>query len=550
MTRLRCAIYTRKSSEEGLAQDFNSLDAQHEACAAYIKSQASEGWKLVRDRYDDGGISGGTLERPALRRLLADIAAGHVDVVVVYKVDRLTRSLLDFAKLVEAFDNAGTSFVSITQSFNTTNSMGRLTLNMLLSFAQFEREVTAERIRDKIAQSKARGMWMGGTPPIGYRADGRTLAIVEEDAATVRHIFNRYAELGNVRLLASELEQCSIQSPRRKAATGRAFGGRTFSRGHLYRILSNPVYIARIDHGGRSHDANHPPIIEQELWGQVQAILAANRKGDRGPPPSESSVLAGKLVDDRGVPMISTHACKGKVRYRYYVSRDLHHSGDARRSEGWRLPAREIELLARARIAGLLNNPLELLARAASEMPAPDELHVVANRSKEAASALAGPPTLAAKRLRELIAEIRLGQEQVCILLNPAALKALLGVSITNEVIELKIAARLKRTGHVMRLIQRKGITAEPNIDRTLVKAIVQGRSWWRELQANTDLTIEDLAKREGITAAYVVRIVRLAFVSPTMMKCIIDGALPAHLTVKRLCAPDAMSPRWDRQVA
>jgi hypothetical protein len=183
-------------------------------------------------------------------------------------------------------------------------------------------------------------------------------------------------------------------------------------------------------------------------------------------------------------------------------------------------------------------------------MPAPDELHVVANRSKEAASALAGPPTLAAKRLRELIAEIRLGREQVCIRLNPAALKALLGVSITNEVIELKIAARLKRTGHVMRLIQRKGITAEPNIDRTLVKAIVQGRSWWRELQANTDLTIEDLAKREGITAAYVVRIVRLAFVSPTMMKCIIDGARPAHLTVKRLCAPDAMSPRWDRQVA
>ena len=215
MTRLRCAIYTRKSSEEGLAQDFNSLDAQHEACTAYIKSQASEGWKLVRERYDDGGISGGTLERPALRRLLADIAAGHIDIIVVYKVDRLTRSLLDFAKLVEAFDKAGTSFVSITQSFNTTTSMGRLTLNMLLSFAQFEREVTAERIRDKIAQSKARGMWMGGTPPIGYRPDGRSLAVVEEDAAIVRHIFSRYAELGNVRLLAMELEASGIRSPAR-----------------------------------------------------------------------------------------------------------------------------------------------------------------------------------------------------------------------------------------------------------------------------------------------------------------------------------------------
>jgi len=250
MTKLRCAIYTRKSSEEGLDQDFNSLDAQHEACAAYIKSQASEGWKLVRERYDDGGISGGTLERPGLQRLLADIAAGHIDIVVVYQVDRLTRSLLDFAKLVEAFDKAGASFVSITQSFNTTNSMGRLTLNMLLSFAQFEREVTAERIRDKIAQSKARGMWMGGTPPIGYRPNGRSLAIVEEDATLIRHIFDRYAELGNVRLLAEELEQAEIWSPVRKAATGRAFGGRPFSRGHLYRILSNPTYIGRIDHGG------------------------------------------------------------------------------------------------------------------------------------------------------------------------------------------------------------------------------------------------------------------------------------------------------------
>src|SRR3954469_14256163 len=221
MKKVRCAIYTRKSSEEGLEQDFNSLDAQREACAAYIMSQASEGWKLVRERYDDGGISGGTLARPGLQRLLADIAAGHIDIVVVYKVDRLTRSLLDFAKLVEAFDKAGTSFVSITQSFNTTTSMGRLTLNMLLSFAQFEREVTAERIRDKIAQSKARGMWMGGTPPIGYRPEGRSLAIVEEDAAIVRHIFSRYVELGSVRLLAEELQDAGICSPVRNAATGR-----------------------------------------------------------------------------------------------------------------------------------------------------------------------------------------------------------------------------------------------------------------------------------------------------------------------------------------
>ena len=219
MSRVRCAVYTRKSSEEGLEQDFNSLDAQFEACAAYIKSQASEGWVLGRERYDDGGISGGTLERPGLKRLLDDIAAGRINIVVVYKVDRLTRSLLDFAKLVEAFDKGGISFVSITQSFNTTNSMGRLTLNMLLSFAQFEREVTAERIRDKIAQSKAKGMWMGGNPPIGYRPDGRSLAIVEEDAALVRHVFGRYLELGNVRLLQTELLTNGVVTPNRTTAT-------------------------------------------------------------------------------------------------------------------------------------------------------------------------------------------------------------------------------------------------------------------------------------------------------------------------------------------
>jgi DNA invertase Pin-like site-specific DNA recombinase len=548
MTKFRCAIYTRKSSEEGLDQDFNSLDAQHEACAAYIKSQASEGWKLVRERYDDGGISGGTLERPGLQRLLADIAAGHIDIVVVYKVDRLTRSLLDFAKLIESFDKAGTSFVSITQSFNTTTSMGRLTLNMLLSFAQFEREVTAERIRDKIAQSKARGMWMGGTPPIGYRADGRSLAIVEEDATLVRQIFNRYADLGNVRLLAEELEDAGVCTPVRQSGTGRAFGGRPFSRGHLYRILSNPTYIGRIDHGGRSHQANHPSIIEQELWDQVQEILASNKNGTRGPAAREISVLAGKLFDDRGVHMIATHACKGKVRYRYYVSRDLHHSGDARAAEGWRLPAREIEPLVRARIVALLNDPIELLTRITNGMPSPDELNVVVRRSKEAAAELAAPRARAAERVRDLIAEVRLGANQVSITLNSTAMGALLDVRTFNETIELTVAGRLKRSGHVMRLIQGNGSSATQVVDRTLVKAVVQGRNWWRELQSNTEMTIEDLARREGKTAAYIVRIVRLAFLPPMMLKRIIDGTLPAHLTVKRLCSPNAVPARWDCQ--
>ena len=544
----RCAIYTRKSSEEGLEQDFNSLDAQHETCAAYIKSQASEGWKLVRDRYDDGGISGGTLERPGLQRLLADIAAGHIDIVVVYKVDRLTRSLLDFAKLVEAFDKAGTSFVSITQSFNTTTSMGRLTLNMLLSFAQFEREVTAERIRDKIAQSKARGMWMGGTPPIGYRPDGRSLAIVEEDAAIVRHIFRRYVELANVRLLAEELDEQAIRSPARSAISGRAFGDRRFSRGQLYKILSNPTYIARIDHGGRSHKANFPAIIDQAQWDKVQATLAANINGVRSPAPTEASLLAGKLVDDRGTPMVAVHACKGKVRYRYYVSRNLHHGGDASKAEGWRLPAREIEPLVRARITALLNDPVQLLAGSAAGMPSPDELNTIISNGKEAAARMAGPRVPAAKLLRSLVAEVRLGTDQVSIVLDPSKLGTLLDLNGMAEAVTLTVAARLKRRGGVMRLITPSGSTAAPAVDRTLVKAIVQGRGWWQELLADNSLTLDAIGQREGITSPYVLRIVRLAFLSPQMLDSILAGTQPAHLTLKRLIATDGIAARWNHQ--
>jgi len=544
----RCAIYTRKSSEEGLEQDFNSLDAQHEACAAYIKSQASEGWRLVRDRYDDGGISGGTLERPGLHRLLADIAAGHIEIVVVYKVDRLTRSLLDFAKLVEAFDKAGTSFVSITQSFNTTTSMGRLTLNMLLSFAQFEREVTAERIRDKIAQSKARGMWMGGTPPIGYRPDGRSLAIVEEDAAIVRAIFSRYADLGNVRLLAAELEQQGIRSPARNATTGRAFGDRPFSRGQLYKILSNPTYIARIDHGGRSHEANFPAIIEQAQWDEVQATLAANINGTRGPAPAEASLLAGKLVDDRGVPMVAVHACKNKVRYRYYVSRDLQHSGDASTTDGWRLPAREIEPLVRARIIALLNDPFELLARSEAGMPSPDEFNTIIARGKAAAARLAGPRAPGAKLLRDLVAEVRLDDEQISIMLDARNLASLLEIELSDEPLTVTVAARLKRNGGVMKLITPGGGAALPTVDRTLVRTIIRARTWWDQLCADPTLTVSGIAAREKVTKSYVTRIVRLAFLAPDILVAVLDGTAPAHLTADRLTLGDVIPAGWNDQ--
>jgi site-specific DNA recombinase len=545
----RCAIYTRKSSEEGLEQDFNSLDAQHEACAAYIRSQASESWKLVRERYDDGGISGGTLQRPGLQRLLVDIAAGHIDIVVVYKVDRLTRSLLDFAKLVEAFDKAGSSFVSITQSFNTTTSMSRLTLNMLLSFAQFEREVTAKRIRDKIAQSKARGMWMGGTPPIGYRPNGRSLAIIEEDAAIVRHIFSRYAELGNVRLLAEELEQQGVRSPARNAGIGRAFGNRPFSRGQLYKILSNPVYIGRIDHGGRSHKANFQSIIDRAQWDAVQAILAANINGVRGPAPAESSLLAGKLVDDRGVPMVAVHACKGEVRYRYYVSRDLQHSGDAENTDGWRPPAREIEPLVRAWVIALMNDPLEVITRSSAEMPSPDELRTIVELGKAAAAKLNGPRAPAANLLRSIVTEVRLGPDRVEIILCPAVLASLLGIKLTAP-LSLDVPACLKRRGGVMRLIMPSGSPVVPAVDKTLIKTIVQGQSWWQQLQDDTSLTLEGLARRQAVTSGYVIRIVRLAFLSPRILASVIDGTLPARLNASRLTATGAITARWDRQFA
>jgi DNA invertase Pin-like site-specific DNA recombinase len=277
--KIRCAIYTRKSSEEGLEQAFNSLDAQREACEAYIRSQRHEGWLLAPGHYDDGGFSGGSMERPALQQLLRDIAALKIDVVVVYKVDRLTRALTDFARIIDIFDRHGVSFVSVTQQFSTTTSMGRLTLNMLLSFAQFEREVTGERIRDKIAASKRKGMWMGGLVPLGYERQERTLVINEAEAETVRAIFRIYLELGCVRRLKDEVDRQGLRSkPRSK---GRSLGGLPFTRGHLYRILSNPLYIGEIAHKGETYPGQHPGIIARETWEAVQAMLAANRQGHR-----------------------------------------------------------------------------------------------------------------------------------------------------------------------------------------------------------------------------------------------------------------------------
>ncbi len=305
----RCAIYTRKSSEEGLEQEFNSLAAQRDACEAYIRSQQHEGWVLARTRYDDGGFSGGKLERPGLQRLLADIHAGRIEIVVVYKVDRLTRSLADFARLVEIFDAQRVSFVSVTQQFNTTSSMGRLTLNVLLSFAQFERDVTGERIRDKIAASKKKGMWMGGNVPLGYDPSERTLVINPAEAETVRRIFALYLQLGCVGRVKDEADRLGLRTKRTIRADGAERGGKPFTRGHIYAVLSNPIYIGKIAHKGELFPGQHPALIDAETWAAVRDQVTGNgsdhqRKGKAAEP----SLLAGLLVDGRGARLTPTHA--------------------------------------------------------------------------------------------------------------------------------------------------------------------------------------------------------------------------------------------------
>ncbi len=306
----RCSIYTRKSSEEGLEQDFNSLHAQREACEAFIKSQAEEGWRLIKTAYDDGGLSGGNMERPTLKPLLADISSGLVDVVVVYKVDRLTRSLADFAKMVEVFDARGVSFVAVTQQFNTTTSMGRLTLNVLLSFAQFEREVTGERIRDKIAASKRKGLWMGGVPPLGYDICDRRLVVKTEEAALVKQIFARYLELGSVRLLKNELDRLGIISKVRVSRKGSKSGGRPFSRGALYELLSNPIYIGEIRHKRERYPGQHEAILERQLWEKVQQRLrntaARTPESRTKAPPSRRARHQAHGAAGRSIRTIST----------------------------------------------------------------------------------------------------------------------------------------------------------------------------------------------------------------------------------------------------
>ena len=553
--RKRCAIYTRKSSEEGLEQEFNSLTAQREACEAYIRSQQHEGWVLARTRYDDGGFSGGNMERPALQSLLADIRVGRIDIVVVYKVDRLTRSLADFARLVEIFDAQGASFVSVTQQFNTTSSMGRLTLNVLLSFAQFEREVTGERIRDKIAASKKKGMWMGGNVPLGYDANERTLVINPAEAETVRRIFALYRELGCVRRVKEEADRLGLRTKCSTTANGTQRGGKTFSRGHLYTLLSNPIYTGQIAHKGQLYPGQHPALIEDGTWSAVRNQLAGNAHDHRRKTKAaEPSLLAGLLVDARGERLTPSHAVKKGRHYRYYVSAALITDAGTDRPQCWRLAAREIEDAVIGILADALTNPASLVERfAAAGMPS-DQLRKLLGRGARMAAALGGSPGERAKLVRELVEKIIVDEKTIIIKLRRGLL---LGEDVpssaseaaSDSAVELTATAAFTRRGAETKLVL-PGLAPQKHSSRcdpALIKAIARGRAWFEELATGRARSLNELAKRDGISRRYIRRLIGLAFLSPQLVEAILQGRQPVELCATRLTELD-LPPDWTEQ--
>ncbi len=458
----RCAIYTRKSSEEGLEQEFNSLAAQRDACEAYIRSQQHEGWVLARTRYDDGGFSGGKLERPGLQRLLADVRAGRIDIVVVYKVDRLTRSLADFARLVEIFDAQNVSFVSVTQQFNTTSSMGRLTLNVLLSFAQFERDVTGERIRDKIAASKKKGMWMGGNVPLGYDANERSLVINPAEAETVHRIFSLYLELGCVRRVKEEADRLGLRTKHTTTADGAERGGKPFTRGHIYAVLSNPIYIGQIAHKGELFPGQHPALIDAETWAAVRDRLAANTSDHRRKAKAaEPSLLAGLLFDARGERLTPSHAVKKGRRYRYYVSRALITEAGTEHAQGLRLAAQQIEEAVIRILIDWLTQPAKLLEPAGEVGIGSDQVRKMLGRAARLAAALRGSSPDRAKIVRALVTGVIVDEKTIVIKVRRGiVLGGNAGASAESDgTIELSATIEFKWGGIETKLLSRRSAT-------------------------------------------------------------------------------------------
>ncbi len=511
MRRIRCAIYTRKSSEDGLEQDFNSLDAQREACEAYVASQRHEGWELLSDHFDDGGISGGHLERPALQRLMQQVDAKQVDQIVVYKIDRLTRSLADFAKLVDRLDEAGASFVSVTQSFNTSTSMGRLTLNVLLSFAQFEREVTAERIRDKIAASKRKGLWMGGNVPLGYDPDGRTLRINEEEALTVRTICQLYEDHGTMNHVLEQACGLGLRSKVRRMSDGSLRGGNLMSRGQLHHILTNPVYAGRIRHKGKVFEGQHPAIIDPDRWDEIQARLTdkarvpRTTKHHRDPSP-----LAGKIVDEAGERLTPSHTKKGDRRYRYYISKRLVTGGTSSEAKQrtWRIPAKALEEAVGPAVGAQVR---ELASRTMDQSITPHQLTEL-----DLATAL------------DLVRSVRISPGRLDIDLNPEGVTRLFESEQEIGLDNLKIALPFteRRRGVEVKLVVGDGAA---QIDQTLLTNVALANHWYQQLKDGR--SFEEIASKAGTSKRRVQQIVELAFLAPDIVRDITKGMQPLGLT-------------------
>jgi site-specific DNA recombinase len=505
---VRCAIYTRVSTEQGLEQDFNSLDAQYDAAQAYIRSQAHAGWILLRGKYDDGGFSGGTTERPALQRLLDEVRAGKIDVIVVYKVDRLTRSLADFAKLVELFDRHNVSFVSVTQQFNTTTSMGRLTLNVLLSFAQFEREVTAERIRDKISASKRKGLWVGGMAPLGYDTT---------EAERVRMIFRSYLKLGSLNLLMADLRQRGIVTKLRTLKTGETVGGIPFTRGSLAHLLRNRFYIGEVTFKGEVLKGEQPAIVDTALFEAVQSKLNEQVNNHQAKWTKSEGLLIGRLFDDRGNRMSPSHARKGNVKYRYYLSSALLHGTAARAGSMRRVPATVIEAL---------------VVKAVRDHLKPSE------------------PIDDRGLVHTHVARVEVQPDRLVIQLaeapKPKANRKQPRLDSTLHVPWQKTPARPRRE-----ILLPEGIRPEharPIRSETrarLVASIARGRRWLDELVADPTATADSIAKRENCSTRKINMTISLAFLAPDLVKAAIDGRLPRGMGVARLADLPA---QWSRQ--
>ncbi len=547
----RCAIYTRKSTEDGLEQEFNSLDAQREACAAYVLSQRHEGWSLLPDLYDDGGFSGGSMDRPGLRRLLAHIEAGKVDTIVVYKVDRLTRSLADFAKIVDVLDAAGASFVSITQSFNTTTSMGRLTLNVLLSFAQFEREVTGERIRDKIAASKRKGMWMGGPVPLGYDVIERKLVINEVEAETVRKIFGRYLELGSVRELITSLDRDGMRTKVQiRTSTGHR-GGIPFARGCLFHLLKNRIYRGEIVHKGVAYPGEHQPVVPQDLWERVQFRLSDNGpRLKRIANTRHPSLLVAMVFDGFDRRMSPSHANKGSKRYRYYITHA--DAGIDAANPAWRVSAHDLERIVIDRLRAFLTEGSAVHAAVADHVTETRDAHAAIVAAADAALDLGKSASRErAALLDRYIERIRLRADSVDIEVRRASLLPdTADSSAVDGVVLLRAPTARVRRGHEVRLIIPSTRT-EQTIERDpeLVGVIVEAHAARDMMLGSPNQSIDQIATGQGRCRTHLSQMIKLSYLAPDIVKMVLEGRQPPLLNRRRLMAVD-LPLRWAEQRA